>query len=250
MVEITTRLANSTPAPSPTRSISLGSRAPSGIERLATDRRISGRVLTVKLEAEGRPVLAPPGYDGNRSSAAGDIIVVEQRTGLDAACWGGNLSLGAQLRSIAGVIVEGPARDIDERAASTSRVFARSRTPAPRADESSRLARTCRSPSADVTVRQATSSSPTAAQWCSSPGEIARVLEAAEAIAAREGAMVAALNDGQPVTEVMGENYETCSSELTGSGEHLTTPTCSEPRGSTPPRSAMRWIASASPGSA
>jgi 4-hydroxy-4-methyl-2-oxoglutarate aldolase len=39
--------------------------------------------------------------------------------------------------------------------------------------------------------------------------EIDRVLEAAEAIAARERAMVAALNEGTPITEVMGRNYET-----------------------------------------
>jgi len=35
------------------------------------------------------------------------------------------------------------------------------------------------------------------------------VLDAAEAIAARERAMVAALKDGTPITEVMGQNYET-----------------------------------------
>jgi regulator of RNase E activity RraA len=39
--------------------------------------------------------------------------------------------------------------------------------------------------------------------------DIARVLDAAEAIAARERAMVAALKDGTPITEVMGKNYET-----------------------------------------
>jgi len=39
--------------------------------------------------------------------------------------------------------------------------------------------------------------------------DIEAVLEAAEAIAARERAMVAALNEGQPVTQVMGKSYET-----------------------------------------
>jgi hypothetical protein len=46
--------------------------------------------------------------------------------------------------------------------------------------------------------------------WCSSAArDIEAVLEAAEAIAARERAMVAALNEGQPVTQVMGKSYET-----------------------------------------
>jgi regulator of RNase E activity RraA len=39
--------------------------------------------------------------------------------------------------------------------------------------------------------------------------DIGRVLDAAEAIAAKERAMVAALKEGTPITEVMGRNYET-----------------------------------------
>jgi regulator of RNase E activity RraA len=40
------------------------------------------------------------------------------------------------------------------------------------------------------------------------PGDLARVLEAAESIAAREAAMAKALRAGRPITEVMGANYE------------------------------------------
>ena len=40
-------------------------------------------------------------------------------------------------------------------------------------------------------------------------GDIERVLDAAEAIAARERAMVAALREGTPISQVMGKNYET-----------------------------------------
>ena len=39
-------------------------------------------------------------------------------------------------------------------------------------------------------------------------GEIERVLEAAEAIAAREEAMAQALREGKPISQVMGANYE------------------------------------------
>ena len=54
-----------------------------------------------------------------------------------------------------------------------------------------------------------TSSSRTEAVSCSSRKiEIERVLEAAEAIAARERAMVAALREGTPISEVMGKSYE------------------------------------------
>ena len=62
------------------------------------------------------------------AAAPGDIIVVEQSTGLDAASWGGNLALGAKMRGVAGVIVEGPARDIDDCRKLDFPVFARSHT--------------------------------------------------------------------------------------------------------------------------
>src|ERR1041385_8560643 len=85
-----------------------------GLERFSTDRRIVGKVLTVKLDrAEGRTNTRHLCTAAIEAAAPGDIIVVEQRTGLDAASWGGNLSIGAKVRGVAGAIVEGPARDID-----------------------------------------------------------------------------------------------------------------------------------------
>ena len=39
--------------------------------------------------------------------------------------------------------------------------------------------------------------------------DIDRVLDAAEAIAARETAMADSLRSGTPITQVMGKNYET-----------------------------------------
>jgi len=144
------------------------------------------------------------------ASQPGDVIVIEQRSGRDAASWGGNLSLAAQLRGIAGVIVEGPARDIDEAQGYGFPLFARSRTP-----------QTARG----RIVETGTNVPITVDEIAVSPGDfvvadgtgvvfvpadkIEAVLDAAEAIAARERAMVAALNEGQPVTQVMGKSYET-----------------------------------------
>src|SRR4029077_13299243 len=104
-----------------------------GIERFSTDRRITGQVLTVKLDrAEGRDTSVTPSRHlcttAIDAAKPGDIIVVEQRTGLDAASWGGNLSIGAQVRGVAGVIVEGPVRDIDDSRRLDFPVFARSHT--------------------------------------------------------------------------------------------------------------------------
>jgi regulator of RNase E activity RraA len=48
------------------------------------------------------------------AAAAGDVIVVDNGGRTDAAAWGGLLSLAAKLKELAGVIVDGACRDIDE----------------------------------------------------------------------------------------------------------------------------------------
>jgi|SRR5581483_3974966 len=181
-----------------------------GIERFSADRRIAGRVLTVKLDrAEGRTNTRHLCTAAVEAAAPGDIIVVEQRTGLDAASWGGNLSLGAQVKGVAGVIVEGPVRDLDDSRKLDFPVFARSHT-----------ARTARGRVVEV----ATNEPITVGDVTVSPGdyviadasavvfvrqgEIARVLDAAEAIMHREEAMAQAIRSGTPISQVMGASYE------------------------------------------
>ena len=185
--------------------------AVTGIERLSTGRRIAGRVLTVTLAlAADRPAASRHLCTAAIEAAAnGDIIVVEQRTGMDAAAWGGNLSLGAQVRGVAGVIIDGPARDIDDSRRLEFPVFARSHT-----------ARTARGRIVEV----ATNETITVGDVPVAPGdfvvadasavafiphpEILRVLEAAESIMQREEAMAAAIRAGKPISQVMGANYE------------------------------------------
>jgi 4-hydroxy-4-methyl-2-oxoglutarate aldolase len=182
-----------------------------GIHRYTTDRRIAGQVLTVKLDrAEGRSNTRHLCTAAIEAATPGDIIVVEQSTGLDAASWGGNLAIGAKMQGVAGVIVEGPARDIDDCAKVDFPVFARSHT-----------ARTARGRIVEV----ATGEPIVVGDVTVIPGdyvvadgsavvfiaedEIARVLDAAEAIVAREDAMAQALREGKPISQVMGANYET-----------------------------------------
>jgi regulator of RNase E activity RraA len=182
-----------------------------GLHRFSTLRRIAGRVLTVKLDrAEGRSSTRHLCTAAIEAATPGDIIVVEQSTGLDAASWGGNLALGAKLRNVAGVIVEGPARDIDDCIKLDFPVFARSHT--------SRTAR-------GRIVEVATNEPITVGDVVVSPGdyaiadgsgvvfiahnEVARVLQAADAIMKREEAMAQALREGNPISKVMGANYET-----------------------------------------
>jgi regulator of RNase E activity RraA len=184
----------------------------SGIERLATDRRISGKVVTVKLEADdGRaPASRHLGTTAVEAAQQGDVIVIEQRSGIDAASWGGNLSFAAQVRGIAGVIVDGPARDIDEAQGYGFPLFARSRTPH---TARGRIVETGTNvpivvSGIDVSPGDYVVADGTGIVFVAAH-HIDAVLEAAEAIAARERAMVAALRDGVPVTQVMGKGYET-----------------------------------------
>jgi 4-hydroxy-4-methyl-2-oxoglutarate aldolase len=183
-----------------------------GIHRLSTDRRVWGRVVTVKLEPDdGRPAASKHlSTTAVESAGRGDVIVVEQRTGIDAAGWGGNLSLGARLRGAAGVIVEGPARDLDESRAYDFPVFAR--------DHTSRTAR-------GRIVETGTNVPITVGDIAVSPGDfvvadgsavvfiaardIERVLEMAERIVANERTMAEQLRNGTPISQVMGIKYET-----------------------------------------
>ena len=93
--------------------------------------RIAGPVVTVKLAKGPPPAGSPPRHlctTAIESAPEGGVIVVEQRTGVDAAGWGGMLSNAATVRRLSGVIVEGSARDIDEAADLSFPVFARGQT--------------------------------------------------------------------------------------------------------------------------
>src|SRR5215475_5153822 len=182
-----------------------------GIHQYSTQRKIAGRVITVKLGIDdGRPSASKHlSTTAIETAHPGDVIVVEQRTGVDAAAWGGNLSLGAKIRGVAGVICEGPARDIDESRQHDFPVYARDHT-----------CTTARS----RLVETATNEPITVGTVLVSPGDyviadasavvfirqpdIGRVLETAEKIVEKEKLMAEAIRSGTPISKVMGADYE------------------------------------------
>jgi regulator of RNase E activity RraA len=102
----------------------------SGVPQVSGDGRIAGRAVTMKLGV-GEPPPGPPRHLGTTAiEAAGpeNVIVIEQRSGIDCGSWGGLLSLGAQLRGVAGVVCDGPVRDIDEARAYGFPIFTRKLT--------------------------------------------------------------------------------------------------------------------------
>lgn len=185
--------------------------AVTGIVPLTCVRRIAGKVLTIRLGV-GEPPAGVPRHIGTTAIEAadpGDIIVVEQRSGLNAAAWGGILSRGAKLRGVAGTIAEGPVRDVDEAREVDYPVFGRSATPSTARGRIVELANNQPIVVGGISVK------PGDYAIADSSGvvfiaaeEIGRVLPAAEHIAAREAAMAQALLNGEPITKVMGANYE------------------------------------------
>lgn len=183
-----------------------------GLKALSVRQRISGRVTTVRLAAGKPPAGAPPRHlctTAIDTSEAGAVIVVEQKTGVECAGWGGILSNAARGRNISGVIVEGLARDIDEAADIGFPVYARGGT-----------ARTARGriheaeTGGTIQVGETTVSNGDYVVADSSgaafvPADrIEAVLAAAERIAVKEAAMTKAVMSGHPVSDVMGASYE------------------------------------------
>jgi 4-hydroxy-4-methyl-2-oxoglutarate aldolase len=185
--------------------------AVTGIHRFSTDRKITGRVATVKLGISQGPNTATRHLSTAAVEAAqpGEIIVVEQRTGIDAAAWGGVLSRGAKMRQVAGVICEGPARDIDESRQLDFPVFARDHTCRTARGRIVELGTNVPITVGDVTVVPGDYViADGSAVVFLSQHEIGRVLDAADFVMRREAAMVEGLEAGQKISEVMGANYE------------------------------------------
>lgn len=178
--------------------------------------RIAGRAITMKV-GPGQPPPGPPKHLGCSAIEQGGpdhIIVVEQRSGLEAGCWGGLLTLGAKVRGIAGVVADGPLRDVDEAIAYEFPIYSRSLT-----------SRTARGRVVELgTQVPVTIGAEQGGQVTVQPGDyllvdrsaviviaaadIERVLDAAETIVAKEAAMAKAILSGTPIGAVMGGNYE------------------------------------------
>ena len=194
--------------------LSIKDRVASGLEQRATTQRIAGRVVTYRLvpASEAPPQTGAPRHLGTTAielAAPGEVIVVEQRTGIDAGSWGGILTLGAKVKGVAGVVVDGPVRDIDEARSYGFPVYCRALT-----------ARTARTRVAEIECNGPVTIGGVVVQ----PGDyviadasgvafipaaqVEEVLSAAEQIAGREAAMAKALLLGKPITEVMGADYE------------------------------------------
>jgi 4-hydroxy-4-methyl-2-oxoglutarate aldolase len=183
-----------------------------GIHPTAPPAKIAGRVVTMKLvdrTTENSATTTHLGTHAIEAASPGDVIVI-QHGRLDAAGWGGILSAGAKTKGLAGVIVDGAARDIDEARELEFPVFARDAIPLTargRIVEESyqqpvRIGRIDVHPG-DLVLADGSGVTFIAA------AKAEEVLESAEMIAGREAKMKIDVMAGHPITEVMGRDYET-----------------------------------------
>lgn len=185
--------------------------AVTGLPQRSGTGRIVGRAITVEL-GTGEPPPGPPKHLGCTAiEAAGpdNVIVVEQRTGVEVGSWGGLLTLGARVHGVAGVVADGPLRDVDEAIAYEFPVFSRSLT-----SFTARGRVVEKGTHVPVQIGALTVQpgdyvlADRSAVLFIAEADIERVLDAAEMIVAREAAMAKAILAGTPIGQVMGGNYE------------------------------------------
>jgi regulator of RNase E activity RraA len=181
-----------------------------GLERLSTDSKITGPVLTVRLEpANGRTAERHLCTAAIEAAKPGEIIIVEHHSRSDCAGWGGILSRAAGMRKIAGVIVDGICRDIDESRELGFPVFGRGVLPVTARGRVIETEFNTPVIIGSITVRPG--------DWVIADGSgvvfiasenLQAVVEQAEKLVAREAELIADIESGTPVSKVMSRTYE------------------------------------------
>jgi 4-hydroxy-4-methyl-2-oxoglutarate aldolase len=185
--------------------------AAAGISAISVRQRIAGPAVTVRLGPQ-RPAGGTIRHLCTAAIAAaapGDIVVVQHSSGVQCAGWGGVLSAGAQLQGLRGVILDGPARDIDEVIDLDFPVYATgpiARTARGRVYEQDY---NCPIAVAGVPVAPGDLVLADSSGVVFLPSERAgEIIGRAERIVARERLMVDALRRGESIADVVGRDYE------------------------------------------
>ena len=186
-----------------------------GPHPLAAAGTIAGRAVTVLLgppDPAGTASAGPPRHLGAAAvdaSGPGEVIVVAHHGRTDCAGWGGLLSRAAARRGIAGVVVDGAARDLAEARQLGFAVYAMVEVPTTARGRAVEHAWGGPVDLAGIPVAPGDLVLADAGGTVVIPAAMADdVLATAERIAATEAAMAAAIDAGTPVSAVMGRSYE------------------------------------------
>ncbi len=171
-----------------------------GLTRFSTDKKLAGRVLTVKLEAANGRMAEPHLCTAAIEAATpGDIIVVEHRSRALIVQAGAVYYRERLLQQVQGVIVEGLCRDIDEGRELGFPVFARGVIPSTARGRIIETDFNCAVTVGDITVRPG--------DWVIADGSgvvfvsienIGAVLDQAEKLVAREATLLKEIEAGVP----------------------------------------------------
>ena len=183
-----------------------------GLRCQTSPRRIYGQAITVRLATGGPPVGAQVRHlctTAIERAGSGNVIVVEQRTGIEAAGWGGILSTAAKVKGVDGVIMEGLARDIDEADQLGFTVYARGATARTARGRIYEAATGEAIRVGDVTVNDGDWVVADRSGVAFIPAQrVEEIMAAAERIVTKEAAMAKSVLAGTPATEAMGASYE------------------------------------------
>jgi 4-hydroxy-4-methyl-2-oxoglutarate aldolase len=181
-----------------------------GLTRLATKKKLFGRVLTVKLdEAKGRTAARHLCTAAVDAAGPGDVIVIEHHSRTDCAGWGGILSAAAVKKSLSGVIIDGMARDVDESEAFGLPVFGKGAVPSTARGRIIETEFNTAVTICGIPVKPGDYALADGSGTVFLPADKAeQIIATAEGLAAREADMMAAVRQGTPVAQVMAGNYE------------------------------------------
>lgn len=182
-----------------------------GISRQATGKRVFGPVVTVRLQPyDGTVAKRHLGTAAIDAAAAGDIIVIEHTSRADCAGWGGLLSTAAKAKGVAGVVVDGLVRDIDESEDLGMPVFARNVTPVTARNRVSEVSTNEPVTIGGITVNPGDYALADGSGVAFVPKDrLMDVVKTARGLLSVENGIRAALERGISISSAMNETYET-----------------------------------------
>ncbi|TDD38175.1 RraA family protein [Actinomadura sp. KC06] len=190
---------------------------PSGLVPVIAGRSFAGRAVTVDLGPAGSADPAGSATAAVRhlgtaaldAAAPGTVIVVAHHGMTSVAGWGGILSRGAVRAGVAGIVVDGAVRDVDEIHELGLAVHAAAVTPRSARGTVVERGWNCEIDVQGVTVAPGDLVRADGSGVVIVPASVAgRVLDTAERLAEKEAAMAAAVQDGVAMSQVMGAAYE------------------------------------------
>ncbi|MBM9463594.1 demethylmenaquinone methyltransferase [Aeromicrobium sp. YIM 150415] len=182
-----------------------------GLNRLSGHAKVVGRAVTVELGLFTGAVPDRHLCSSAVDSSDGDSVIVVANEGrTDAASWGGILSFGAVERGVAGVVIDGATRDLDEVIELGLPLYAKTAVPVSARGRYVEVGWNRPVKMNGVTVRPGDFIIADASGVMVIPAERAEHLVAvAEEVVAAEKALVEQVRSGRAVSAVMGKNYET-----------------------------------------